>query len=191
MAESTRETIFRLRGLLPLPLLFITIVWARPTLDLLLYGGALVVAGELIRLWAAGYIRVYRVTAVATPTLVTAGPYAHVRNPLYWGNFLIGFGFTVMSGWWVAYLLFLATYLGMYGAIVPLEEEYLEKTFGADYAAYKEKVRRFRPTLRPYDGASGSFSLRAAFGGEWRTMVTHAMVAALFVLRALVGSYLH
>ncbi len=189
MVQSTREIIFQLRGILPLPLLFVTIVWAHPSVRSLIYGGVIVVAGELIRLWAAGYIRLYRVAAVEAPALVTAGPYAYVRNPLYWGNFFVGFGFVVMSAWWVAYLLFVATYFGMYAAIVPLEEEFLEKTFGPAYAEYKGKVSRFRPSFQPYPGASGSFSWRAALGGEWRTVVTHVLVAALFVFRMVLKTY--
>ena len=56
-----------------------------------LVGIALVVCGEIVRFWAAGYI-------AKDAEFATGGPYAHVRNPLYFGSLLLAVGYGLVSG---------------------------------------------------------------------------------------------
>src|SRR3984893_4486169 len=111
-------------------------------------GLPLAFAGEAIRMWAVGYsgdtTRGDRVTA---PQLVTAGPYAYVRNPLYLGNFLTAAGFAVAftgknsPGVRAALVVgSLAAMFGIYAVIVPHEEAYLRATFGEGVEGYTSKV---------------------------------------------------
>src|SRR5690606_17564584 len=102
----SRELIFRLRGVLPVPAALIILAWSSPTPSSIVFGGAIILTGEIVRIWSAGYIRKYRVAVVDSDRLVTAGPYAYVRNPLYWGNFVIGVGYAAAANWWPAYLIF-------------------------------------------------------------------------------------
>ena len=99
-----RAAIFRLRGLLPLPAVLVMIAWSDPTLHSFAAGGVIVLVGIALRFWAAGYIKSRGEYEVQADRLVTAGPYAFVRNPLYSGNFLIGLGFCVVANWWPAFL---------------------------------------------------------------------------------------
>ncbi len=80
-----------------------------------------------------------------TPTisLVTTGPYAISRNPIYlaWAVFQLGLGIWLRNGWIVAMLapaIFIVNVL----AIIP-EEQYLEKKFGQSYRDYRSRVRRW------------------------------------------------
>ena len=109
-------------------------------------GMLIVVSGQLLRYWAAGYIPKYRTEKIGAPILVTWGPYRWVRNPLYAGNFIMGLGWALMLGWmWVA--AFTAAFLLLYCLIViPAEEEFLASKFGSQYLAYRERV----PSLFPY-----------------------------------------
>src|SRR5690606_39680062 len=54
------------------------------------------------------------VSTVGADRLVTGGPYAFVRNPLYWGNVLIGLGYAHAANWWPAYLIFASLYVYIY-----------------------------------------------------------------------------
>lgn len=180
-----RDVIFRLRGLLPLPALLIMIAWSDPTLTSFAVGGGVVLAGILVRFWAAGYIKTYRVSEVQADRLVTAGPYAHVRNPLYTGNLLIGLGYSVIANWWPAYLLCFAVYTYIYSAIIPHEESFLSDAFGEAYTRYRTEVPRLWPRLRPYRGAQGGFSILAAVRGELVTWGVHAAVALLFGVKLI------
>lgn len=111
-----------------------------------LSGLLIMLAGQVLRFWAAGYIPKYRTEVIGAPVLVTWGPYKWVRNPLYAGNAVMGLGWALMVGWhWVA--AFAAAFLLLYSMIIiPAEEDFLESKFGDDYREYKKLV----PALIPF-----------------------------------------
>ena len=88
MSRTSATPIQRFR--VPLGFLFaaIFLIFAKPELLTLFMGGAIAVVGLLVRAWAAGHIR-------KNQTLAVSGPYAHTRNPLYLGSFILGVGFTI------------------------------------------------------------------------------------------------
>lgn len=90
--------------------------------------------------------------SVGAPAVVLAGPYAYLRNPLYVGNILLYCGIGVMSNALAPWLVFvaLAYFIIQYSMIVSLEEEFLEKEFGAGYLEFKKNVPRFLPRFSPY-----------------------------------------
>ena len=77
----------------------------------------------------------------ATSALVMSGVYRFTRNPMYVGLLLVLLGWATYLGNGVAYLLapLFVFYIGRF-QIVP-EERMLADKFGADYAAYRAKVR--------------------------------------------------
>ncbi|MDL2298497.1 isoprenylcysteine carboxylmethyltransferase family protein [Synergistaceae bacterium OttesenSCG-928-D05] len=112
-------------------------------------GLVILLAGQALRLWAAGYIPKYRTEVIGAPVLVTWGPYKWVRNPLYAGNGIMGLGWALMVGWgWV--IAFTIAFLLLYCLIViPAEEEFLEEKFGEAYRDFKRNV----PALIPFPRA--------------------------------------
>ncbi len=78
-----------------------------------------------------------------TPELVLAGPYRYTRNPMYVGMTLlqIGLGLAFDNAWIV--LLAPAALLVVHAIAVVPEERYLTAKFGADYTAYRARVRRY------------------------------------------------
>src|ERR687892_1272956 len=88
--------------------------FAKPTPGALATGAFVSVLGLAIRAWAAGHIR-------KNAQLATSGPYAFTRNPLYFGSFLLGLGFTIASGQVVLALLFAALFLGIYLPVMRVE----------------------------------------------------------------------
>lgn len=73
--------------------------------------------------------------------LITNGPFAFSRNPIYVGLWLLTFGTFIALK---SYLIFIGIIIvaRYYKAIIK-EEKFLEKAFGKQYSGYKAKVPRF------------------------------------------------
>lgn len=159
------------------------VVWlGEPTPRSLLAGLALVVGGEALRLWSAGHL--YK-----TRELVTSGPYAWIRHPLYAGTLLVGSGFLVAASGAVTrwglplYLLFFFAYYLPYKT--RKEDARLVRRH-AGYARYRREV----PSLLPWRGryaaewsAPHRWSLaRLRDNDEMGTALMVASVALVFAL---------
>lgn len=185
--------VFAHRGeLLAIPAVVLA-AFGKPSAFSIAVGLPLAFVGEAIRAWAVGYsgttTRGDRVTA---PRLVTAGPYAHVRNPLYLGNFVTALGFALaFTGGNRRRLrcpLVLGSLLamgGVYAVIVPHEERYLRATFGAEFDAYAGAVPRVIPRLEPAGAQSGTYDPAVIGKAESRTFATFAAMLAVLALKAL------
>ena len=78
--------------------------------------------------------------------LVTRGPYAWCRNPMYLGHFIfvLGLALTFQSLFALALLAVTVFILQMH---VIRDEKRLRELFGADYEAYAGRVKRWIPYL--------------------------------------------
>src|SRR5688572_14992766 len=79
------------------------LVLARPTWDAWRLGLVVAVAGECIRLWAAGHLEKSR-------EVTRSGPYRFTRHPLYGGSAVIALGVAIASSS-AAVALLAATYI--------------------------------------------------------------------------------
>lgn len=121
--------------------------WRSAALDALMdgIGFGVFFLGFLFRISARGY---KSERSAGSNKLVTHGPYGFVRNPMYFGSFLIGTGvICVLCQGWV-FLAFLAVFLSIYIPQTRLEEKLLLERFGAEYAAYCKRTPRFFPDPR-------------------------------------------
>jgi protein-S-isoprenylcysteine O-methyltransferase Ste14 len=147
----------------------------------------LLAAGQVLRFWAAGFIPKYRTLTVGAPTLVTSGPYAWVRNPLYAGNGIMGLGWSVMAGFaWCA--VFAAVYFALYGlVIIPFEESFLSDRFGEEYERYRRSTPSVMPgpnNLREKAARSrGGFDGKKSWYMERHSLVMNIFVTLLIVVR--------
>ncbi len=126
-------------------------LWLAPrytTTTTLAVGAAISLVGVLIRAWATGHI-------VKNQKLTTTGPYAHTRNPLYFGSFLLALGFAVATHW-IAVLLVVGFWLAVYGPTITRERDYLRSLYGDAYAEFEANVPAFVPRLMPWAGPTGS-----------------------------------
>lgn len=75
--------------------------------------------------------------------LVTSGPYAISRNPIYVGNTVLTMGLGVIfSNGWFFVTAIVAAIATNYLQIRP-EEKHLSASFGTSWLKYKKKVRRW------------------------------------------------
>lgn len=167
---SSMRRIARLR--VPLGFLFgiVALVLARPTRHTLLWGAVVAIAGELVRIWAAGHLEKGR-------EVTRSGPYRFSRHPLYLGSTLIGIGLAIASNnVWVATMVI--AYLSVtLTAAIRTEEAHLTEKFGAAYPDYRAgrggEVKR-------------SFSLGRALrtNREYRAALGVLVVLAVLTLKA-------
>lgn len=173
---------------MPLALILLLAPWNRMSAPWLCgLGLAVVLAGLGLRFWCVSHIgTISRTRAARLGPLMTAGPYALVRNPLYVGNFLIWTGFALASGLlWMVPVAW-AIFALQYTAISRFEEAALIEHFGPAYLAYMETVPRWSPRFRGI-----GTTLRARGAHEWRevafsergTLIAAAAMAALLLAR--------
>ncbi len=121
--------------------------------------------GIAVRSWAAGYL-------IKSKALITGGPYAYVRNPLYLGRVLVGTGMCIAvrmpEGWplpaypWPNVVAIAAFYAFFFGYYMPRKERIeparLREYHGDAYTRYQQAVGSIIPNFfRRYDERNGSW----------------------------------
>lgn len=192
-SESFEVFVFKNRGaLLAVPAVALA-ACGKPSAFSITVGLPIAIAGELLRCWAVGYSGVTtRGDAVEAPKLVTAGPYAYVRNPLYVGNFITAAGFAIAFTGKNAPLArlgliagALGSMIGVYATIVPHEERFLREKFGEEFERYCERVPPVVPQLEPMPDGAGEWRADVIAQAESNTFATFGAMLATLALKAL------
>ena len=140
---------------------------ARPSWETWIAGLAIALAGEALRVWAAGHLDKGR-------EVTRSGPYRWTRHPLYVGSSIIALGVVIASRSALVAVIGIA-YVGI---TIPMairaEEAFLRRTFGATYDLYQRDeappmLRRFslaharrNREYRAALGLIGGFAILAA-----------------------------
>ena len=116
----------------------IFLLFMHPSINSLMIGGVLTLAGALVRIWAAGHIE-------KRIRLTRSGPYSWTRNPLYLGSFLMAFGVILAGqGYWLL-PFFALFFIGIYFPVMHAEEQDLENAYGSDFLEYARSTPLFFP----------------------------------------------
>lgn len=138
---------------------------AQPTARSLASGAAIAMAGEILRIWAAGHLEKGR-------EVTSSGPYAFTRHPLYLGSTVMGAGLAVASASLIVGALVVAYLAVTLTAAIRTEEAHLTEKFGPAYPEYRNGR---------VDGALRGFSVaRAMRNREYRAVL--GLAAGLAVL---------
>ena len=154
-------------------------------------GLCLVLAGLGVRVWAAGFAgRHTRSSKIEGNKLATAGPYAHLRNPIYFGSVILGFGMVLLIGDRRLFVPCALTFLVLYFGLIPAEEEFLSQKFRDEYEAYCRQVPRLLPRLKAWAQAGAvktPFDWRAAYGERRLSMILVLIWGVFRTVAALSG----
>ena len=130
---------------------------ADPRLPTFVAGCVLVGVAWAIRLWAFGHLD-------KNQLLVTTGPYAHTRNPAYFGSFIALLGIALAAGNWESpqgrfvWIFTVVLCVAFFTIYFPrkMKREYprLQKLFGAEVDRHADNVPDFWPQLKPWRSGS-------------------------------------
>lgn len=168
MSGELKKTVYQQRVVMANVIAFLgfIIVWLDPyagvTMLRLLIGAFIGGVGFLLRIWAASY----QWPNIATPLpnartgLITAGPYAYLRHPVYLGMLFLTCGAFFALGSWLAAIIVIIPMLIVNLWQASYEESFLVKQYGEQARSYHKHLPRFLPKIwRPYPIRNGNFSL--------------------------------
>ena len=186
----TGAWLFRYRSFLPVPLALVLLLVRRGeshARGVLLSGVVLVLAGQGLRLWAVRHIgTISRTRTTRYGPLMTAGPYAIVRNPLYVGNWLLWTGFALWSRLlWMVPIAWGVFYL-QYRAIARWEAAFIRSKYQTAYDAYATQVRAWRPRWPGRAALAPVAPLhpwREVFFSERGTLIAVVLMAVLLAMK--------
>lgn len=195
---SLGQTLFKFRSFTPVPVLLV-LAWllgrsrggpglGGASVDAMLdvLGVLVALAGQALRFYTLGQVpegTSGQGNQLEAVTLNTRGPYSHVRNPLYVGNFGICFGLILIANdLWVG-LIALAFFFGEYFFIIRAEENFLRGRFGEKFDEFCARVPRWIPRLKPaYEGAlRQGFDLGRALKKEHNPFAAWALGAVVLL----------
>ncbi|MFQ5851037.1 MAG: methyltransferase family protein [Candidatus Binatia bacterium] len=142
--------------------------------------GVLIAAfGMAVRICAAGYLG-----RPKEKELVTAGPYAYLRHPLYLGTFFMIAGLSAATGRPEVVIVLIMFSVPLYVYSVHMEELKLQRRFGPVFCRYRAEVRAFFPRYRRRTEQSSGFSWTKV----WKRHEYQSLIILLAVFAAIHGN---
>ena len=190
--------LFKYRTSLPLPIAAALLLIPAQNVPfwVVWLGLGFVLLGEWLRFQGVRHIgAISRTRSDRLGPLVSTGPFASVRNPLYLGNIALWVGFALSARLaWLAPIVAIVLF-AEYHAIVRWEEALLEARVGQAYGEYARRVPRWVPHLGSQQSAVGSrqsavgspepkYSWRETMFSERGTFLAIAAGYALLYLKA-------
>lgn len=145
-----------------------TLVLAQPTGRSIALGMSIAIAGEALRVWAAGHLNKAR-------EVTSSGPYRWLAHPLYAGSSIMGAGLAIACNHMAVAVLIAIYLIVTLTAAIRNEEAFLRRAFGDRYDIYRRSANGAEA------GGARRFALsRAVANGEHRAIV--GLLAAILVL---------
>lgn len=158
------------------------IYFAQPELSWYVRGLGVSVVGLCFRIWAAGHLEKFR-------SLARSGPYRYTRNPLYFGSFLLGLGFSLAGARLWLILVYVLLFFSVYFPVMRREERELERQYGEPYRRYRKAVSLFVPLPSRRSGQDSGAEernfrwRRVILNREYRASIGFLILAALIFIK--------
>jgi protein-S-isoprenylcysteine O-methyltransferase Ste14 len=117
-----------------------------PIVALNVLGLLLAALGIALAIWARLYLGRnwgMPMSVKENPELVTTGPYAYIRHPIYAGILLALLGSSLIVWWWSAIFIWSLIYFLVFAARG--EEKLMRNTFPTTYPQYQARTKRLIP----------------------------------------------
>lgn len=179
------EKLFQWRHYTIVPALMLLLLFAHPSARTATVGTLLILVGTAVRIYSVAFMGDDAKDNVGMDYLITTGPFAIIRNPLYIGNLVITFGVIFYAGVvWLGLPLFIF-FLFQYHCITKYEENSLLAKFGDEYQRYMDRVPAWVPLKVPVaEDFPVPTSISAAFVAEKNALATVGAIIFLLMLAA-------
>ncbi len=175
--RNTSELIIKYRSCVGIICLFIVLYLAAPTPESISLGFFFILAGIFFRAWSSGYIN-------KDNELAKDGPYALTKNPLYFGNFILGIGIAISCNHLWAYIIFIIYYLMFFPFLMVIEHRRLKKKFKKEYIEWSKKSNSFFPKIKRIKGLNFNIAYYMK-NKEYRVLFFSFFLVAILILKYL------
>ncbi|MGE5683457.1 MAG: methyltransferase family protein [Bacillota bacterium] len=200
--------IFKHHNYIPLFFLAVMFLYRAPNIWSLITGLIVVIAGAVIRLWGAGYsgmilslndtqVIASESSTINAPELITSGPFAYLRYPLFLGSILLYSGICMMSFSLFPFLqLFVPVYFFLHyrSIIISHEKDLLENSnLNEVYSDYINTVPALLPKLKKYRNSAKRhdeiFSMSSAISLESGNIKAYGFLSITIILIWFIGRF--
>ena len=175
--KNVIEIIIRYRSFVGILCLVVLLYLSEPSPWSVAVGFFFIILGMFFRAWASGYIN-------KDTELATKGPFSLTRNPLYFGNFILGLGIAIAGNNLYSYGIFFVFYLLFFPFLMILEHHRLRKQFGDEYNRYAKKSHSFFPKIKKIKERDFNISYYMK-NKEYRVLYFSIFVIGVFILKVL------
>ncbi|OQA06848.1 MAG: Isoprenylcysteine carboxyl methyltransferase (ICMT) family protein [bacterium ADurb.Bin374] len=181
---------FRWRDILPVPIALLLMARAKFRPLGWLLGLPLVVAGEMLRLASIRHIGpTTRTREICADRLVTSGPYAWVRHPLYLANAMKVAGLLLCAGNLPVGIVATIFYIVEFSTMIPYEEAFLKNTFPESFESWAARTPAFIPR-RPDEADEAAethpkWDWNESFRSERRTFMSTCLILSVLAASCL------
>ena len=175
--KNVIEIIIRYRSFVGILCLIALLYLAKPSPVSVAVGFFFIIAGMFFRAWASGYIN-------KDKELATDGPFSLTRNPLYFGNFILGLGIAIAGNNEYSYGIFFCFYLSFFPFLMVIEHKRMKEKFGEAYEKYAGNLHSFFPKIKKIKKGEYNISYYMK-NREYRVLYFSLFVIAIMILKVL------
>ncbi len=167
----------RYRSFIGIVSLLATIYVAKPNAKSIAIGFFFIMLGTFFRAWSSGYIN-------KNNELATEGPYSLTKNPLYFGNFILGIGIAIASNSLYGYIIFSVYYFIFFPALIIMENNRMKAKFGKKYEEWSKGLNTFFPSIKKinFSGFNISYYMK---NREYKVIYFSLFIVITLIFKAL------
>jgi protein-S-isoprenylcysteine O-methyltransferase Ste14 len=179
------EKLYQWRHYTAIPALMVLLLFANPSARSATVGTLLIILGAAARVYTVAFMGEETKDTTSMDDLVTSGPFAIIRNPLYIANLTMTFGVIFYAGViWIGVPM-LGFFVFQYYCVSKYEENALLAKFGEEYQRYMDRVPAWIPLKAPIaEDFPVPPSISAAFAAEKKSLAAVGVILFLLMLAA-------